>query len=137
MANYIDALFDRTVPMLQKQMGLAKRRSEAIVSNIANAETPGYRAVDLNFAKELQEALGQKSNSLMKTSSKHMDISSASGSAHLLPDYSGVTKPDGNNVDLDLQMGKLSSNAGEYGKAADMVRKKLQMVRMAIRFAQQ
>lgn len=137
MSNYIDKLFDRTVPMLQKDMTVRMKRSEALVSNVSNAETPGYRAVDVNFGKELERALGQQSTALKITKPGHMDTKADSGRSFLVPDYSGVTKPDGNNVDLDLQMGKLTSNAGKFSRSASIVRKKLQMLRMAIRYGQQ
>ena len=60
-----------------------------------------------------------------------MDLSGDEAS-HLVPDFSGTTRPDGNNVDLDIQMGKMVKNAGEYGRAAAIVRKKLHMMRMTI-----
>lgn len=113
-------------------MDLSMQRHQAITSNIANAETPGYRAVDLNFGRELDKAFGAHKQSLAMTSSKHMDISSNSG-AHFTPDLSGATKPDGNNVDLDIQMGQLAFNRGRYAQAANMVRKQFSILSNAIR----
>lgn len=130
----IDNLFDHTVPGLVKSMDLALKRNEALASNIANAETPQYRAVDVNFAGELEQAFQKNSSSLAKTNPKHLDVTSAS-SAHLIPDLSGATRADGNNVDLDIQMGKMVFNSGKYSLGASLVRKKLHMMRMAIRFA--
>lgn len=128
----IDMILDRTMPGLEKALDLTWRRNEAIVSNISNAETPRYRASDLDFGSELKRAFGETSSPTMKTDPKHMDIE-ASGVARLIPDLSGVTKPDGNNVDIDLQMGRLNYNAGKYSTAANLVRKKLQMISNAIR----
>ena len=104
-------------------MDMSFRRNEAIVSNIANAETPMYRAVDLSFAHELEKAFGQGESSLLKTDSKHMDLSSSSGQSHFIQDLSGATKPDGNNVDIDLQMGRLAQNSGDYSNAARLMRR--------------
>lgn len=137
MSNYIDKLFDRTMPLLQRTLDLSLKRGEAIVSNVSNAETPGYRAVDVNFAGELERAAGQLASPLKTTNVKHIDTQSSSGQAHLVADLSGQTRPDGNNVDIDIQMGKLAQNSGQYVDAANMMRKKLQMLRNAIRFAQQ
>ncbi len=131
----IDKLFDRTVPGLEKALDLNWRRNEAITSNIANAETPQYRAVDVDFAGELERAFQSKNQSaLKKTDSKHMDLMS-NGSARLVADLSGATKGDGNNVDLDTQMGRLVYNSGKYSIAASMVRKKLRMLRTAVQQA--
>ena len=132
--NLINRLFDQTLPGLEKTLDLRWRRNQALTSNIANAETPQYRAVDLNFAGELDKAFHAGDSSLKRTNEKHLDLASNSQS-HLVGDYSGATKADGNNVDLDIQMGKLSLNAGKYSIATSLVRKKLQMMRQAIRFA--
>lgn len=131
--SFMDRFFTGTVTGLQKTLDLTWRRNEAIVSNIANAETPQYRAVDVNFAGELDRAFKAGSGGqLSKTDSRHLDLSSQS-EAHLIPDLSGPTKPDGNNVDIDIQMGQLSHNYGEYSMATDLLRKKLQFIKFAIR----
>ena len=128
----LEGLLDKTIPGLEKALDLSWRRNEAISSNIANAETPQYRAVDLNFAGELQRAFGNSQDALMKTDNNHLDISS-DGMAHLQPTYTGATKPDGNNVDIDIQMGQLAYNTGKYTNAARMMKKQLGMLRAAIR----
>lgn len=136
MGQYIDKLFDRTVPMLQTNMTMRMKRAEALVSNITNAETPGYRAIDVHFGNELQRALGQENSSLKTSDPRHLNTIAESGMSHIVPDLSGATRPDGNNVDIDLQMGKLAMNSGKFGTSASLVRKKLQMLRTAIRYAQ-
>ncbi len=129
----LDGILDRTIPGLEKAMDLTWRRNETIASNIANAETPQYRAKDLNFAGELDRAFkSQNPSSIMKTDSKHLDTT-LNGSAHIEQDFSGVTKPDGNNVDIDIQMGQLSLNSGKYSSAARFLRKQLGMLKFAIR----
>lgn len=132
MSKIINSIFGEALPGLQKMMDLTFRRNEAITSNIANAETPQYRATDVNFASELNRAFGQRPNDLLKTNSKHMDIN-RNAEAHLTTDYSGVTKPDGNNVDIDIQMGRLAYNSGRYTVAANLFRKQLQQLKTAIR----
>jgi flagellar basal-body rod protein FlgB len=133
--SIVDKLFDRSIPALEKSMDLYLKRGNAITSNIANAETPGYRAVDLNFAGELERAFSDKNaGKTATTHHKHLQVSSA-GSAHFVNDLTGMAKADGNNVDLDIQMGKLVANAGLYSQGANLVRKKLHMLRTAIREA--
>lgn len=130
----IDKLFDSSMPGLEKMLDLTYRRNEAITSNIANAETPQYRAADVNFAGELERAFGNESKSLKKTSAKHLDLETSS-EAKMVADLSGATKGDGNNVDIDIQMGKLAYNSGQYTIAAGLVRRKLQTLRNAIQQA--
>lgn len=127
----IDKLFDSTMPGLEKMLDLTYRRNEAITSNIANAETPQYRAADVNFAGELERAFGNTQAAIKKTNAKHLDLQSSS-EARLQADLSGATKGDGNNVDIDIQMGKLTFNSGQYSIAANLVKRKLQHLRTAI-----
>jgi len=134
MAGFINNIFDRTLNGLQRQLDLTWQRNEAITSNIANAETPQYRAVDVNFGNELDRAFQRQASPLLKTDGKHLDLTAEQGS-FVVSDISGLTKPDGNNVDIDLQMGRLASNGSAYGNAANLVKKKLNLLRNAIREA--
>ena len=134
--SVIDRIFDYTMPALEKAMDLTWRRNQAIVSNVANAETPQYRAVDLNFGVELERVFdGGGGADMVKTHQRHMDINNQSG-AHLVSDFSGATKADGNNVDVDIQMGRLMENSGKFKTAAGLLRKQLRMARMALSLAQ-
>ena len=133
MAGIIEGLFNSTFRGTQRMMDLTSRRNEALSSNIANAETPGYRASDVNFAQELEQAFGQKQEAVMRTSSGHLAGSELDQTAHLVPDLSGATKCDGNNVDIDIQMGRLAYNSGQYTMAANFMRKQFQIMLYAIR----
>ena len=130
-----DSLFDRTLNGLEKSLDLTWKRNESIVSNIANAETPGYRATTLDFAGELDRAFGKQDESVARTNARHLDIG-GEGVSHLIADVSGPTKGDGNNVDVDLQMGQLEYNRGQYARAADLMRRKMRFISSAIRLSQ-
>ncbi len=128
----LDSIFDQTVTGLSRAMDLSWKRHHALVSNIANAETPQYRAVDVDFGKELDKAFGNKTDVLSRTDDQHLDVSS-NGNGKLFEDTSGSEKSDGNNVDIDLQMGRLSQNTWEYTGAAKLIRRQIGLVRSAIR----
>lgn len=132
MTTILDTLFTGPLKGLERTLDLTWRRNQAISSNVANAETPGYRAVDLDFAGELKKAFGQEQSTLVKTDPNHMDVG-GSKMAHLVADLSGVTKPDGNNVDIDIQMGQMAYNKGRYTAAATVLRKQLSLISNAIR----
>lgn len=134
MTQFIDRIFDKTLNGLSRSLDLTWKRNQAISSNIANAETPQYRAVDVDFGRELERAFGRSQTTLAATNPKHIDTG-ASGPEKLVPDLSGPTKPDGNNVDLDLQMGRLAYNSGKYSIAANLMRKQLTILRNVIREA--
>ena len=129
----LDSLFDRTVSGLTKAMDLSWRKNEALVSNVANAETPQYRAVNLDFGSELDRAFGDRTrDELVQTDTQHLDLSNQ-GNSKLVPDYRGATKSDGNNVDIDLQMSTLAQNSGDYANTAQLIRRQIGLVRSAIR----
>lgn len=134
--SILDGLYDRNLSGLSRAMDLTWRRNQALASNVANAETPQYRAADVSFGGELERAFGHNPTQELKmTSNKHLALLEDSGS-RLVADYSGETRADGNNVDIDLQMGKLTHNSGQYSVAAQMVRRKMQLLREAIRGGQ-
>lgn len=129
----LDFMFDRTMHGLNKAMDLSWRRNQVVASNIANAETPKFRASDLEFGKELEQAFGSRRDDvLMRTNSKHLELSNESA-AKVTIDYSGVTKADGNNVDLDQQMARLADNSGAYAMDAQLVRHKISLLKSGIR----
>lgn len=136
MTIFIERFFDKSFPGLVKALDMTWRRNEAIVSNIANADTPGYRAVDVNFSNELKQAFNRsgKAVELHNTDPKHLNLSELSG-AHLVADYTGVTKADGNNVDIDMQMARLNYNSGKYSNAATLIRSQMMALKTAIREA--
>ena len=130
MTKFIEGLFDNAFRGVEKQLDLTWKRNQAISSNIANAETPQYRAVDVNFATELERAFGTQGSELSpiaKTDSQHLYTLKNSG-AHTIPDLSGQTRGDGNNVDLDIQMGKLAYNSGSFSMANNLIKKKFYFI---------
>lgn len=131
----LDTLFDRSVTGLSRHMDLTWKRNQALSANIANAETPQYRAIDVSFGNELERAFEvQEGPSVTgRTNAGHLDITGQTNDSKLVKDLSGATKPDGNNVDIDLQMGRLAQNSGDYANAARLIRRQIGLLRTAIR----
>jgi flagellar basal-body rod protein FlgB len=131
--RFLDSIFDRTVDGLNKAMDLSWRKNKVLVANVANAETPQYKAVSMQFGQELEQAfLKQAPEQMIRTNPNHLEISTAS-TAKYAPDLSGVTKPDGNNVDIDRQMVALAQNSSDYANAAQLIRRQIGLVKTAIR----
>lgn len=105
---------DNALGIHEQALKLRMRRAEVLAGNIANADTPGYKARDFDFKKMLQQEVGQ-SERMQVTNSRH--IQTASG---LLPDamlaYRIPLQPslDGNTVDSQLEHTAYASNALEY-----------------------
>lgn len=125
-------LFNETMDLIEKSMDLHFKRHMLLSSNIANSETPNFKAKELDFAGELQKVLDPNNETLEKTSPLHMDVTSAAGS-HIVTDNTGAMGADGNNVDLDVSMGKLADNSREYGNAVSWLGVQLRMLKNAAR----
>ena len=132
----LDSIFNETMTGLTKAMDLTWERNKAISSNVANATTPKYRAVDVQFGQELEKAFESTSaEPVLRTHGQHMDLKRTEG-GKIVEDLSGATRSDGNNVDLDLQMTALASNAGEFATAAQLIKSTISRIRFAIRSVQ-
>lgn len=124
-------IFDSTFNALEKKLDLAVKRHAVLSSNVANQETPNYIAKDYSFSNEVKKALGQNSDTLKKTSAKHLDLGT-NDSSHVYLDKSTAYGADGNNVDLDIEMGKLSANSRDYSNSLNLLTFKLKMIKAAV-----
>ena len=99
-----------------KALVLRAERQRVIASNIANADTPGYAARDLDFKEAMSEASGSPQLSgTGTTNSRHIPLSGAIGGTPRLA-YVAQTQPsmDGNSVDLDRERANFVDNSVRY-----------------------
>lgn len=116
--------------IMQRALDGAWRRHEALANNVANAETPGYKRVDLDFRSHLAEA-SSKGPTLLTTSPRHIVPSRAAQEWPLGQDHSTIT-PDGNSVDIDREMAEVSTNALYYSAVSGQLNAYLSLLRKAI-----
>ncbi len=114
-------IMDTSLDALAKSMTLRLKRHAAIASNIANADTPGYRPREVDFESELQKAVETKSP---------MKIDRVQGDVFISDD--GLPRPDGNSVNLDKQMANLSENALIYNATAQFIGRKMSMIKSVL-----
>jgi len=115
-------LFDPTMRGLAEALTLHQRRHEVLASNLANVETPGYRARELDFAAALRAAFDAGGRA-----------SPPGGRPpEVVTDPSAPPRADGNTVDVDLQMAKLSQNGGRYVALAKILQQRIAQLRLAI-----
>ena len=107
--------------VLARGVDLSQKRHQVIASNIANVETPGYRARDIDFAKAMKEAVA--------ASESGEPIGSATP---VIDDVQAPVQTNGNTVDIDLQMSKLSENSDTYKVYARFLGHEFQELKMAI-----
>ncbi|MCY4524773.1 MAG: flagellar basal body rod protein FlgB [Halobacteriovoraceae bacterium] len=127
---------DKTIAALATSLNFRQMRQELISSNIANAETPGYKAKRVSFEDALARALDvDGKENLNIGSSKHYNVGSG-GFASLKPDIyqevNGIVRDDGNNVDRDGEMAKMAENKILYDASVQLLNKKLGLMKYAI-----
>jgi flagellar basal-body rod protein FlgB len=131
-------IFDKTMGLLQRSLDLRSARQRVITSNLANEETPGYRASELTFMDQLQSAQkGRLPIVMAATQSRHLGLHGPQGiqavAGKLSEVPAGDLPLDANSVNLELEMAKLSENAMQYNAAATILANKFHGLLNAIR----
>jgi flagellar basal-body rod protein FlgB len=111
-------LGDSRIETLQKALGGLARRQQAISSNIANVDTPGYTRRDVTFESELRASLGGSTARLATTNTRHLSFAPTGGSlfgaATADQGRTRTGRNDGNDVDIDYEMTKLAETSLRY-----------------------
>ncbi len=122
----------------QQALGLRHQRQQVLATNIANADTPNYKARDFNFAEELARAAGPDGNgnrglALNTTSARHIEGGLQSTGPHDLlyrvPDQPSL---DGNTVDMDRERVAFADNSVRYQAALTMAKSRIQGLKSAM-----
>ncbi len=120
-------LFDTVSAGLSRALTLHHKRHEILASNVANVETPGYRSRDLEF----KDALGMA----FETGAAD-ERAPVVSEARLVDRPSGSMRPDGNTVDIDMEMARLAYNRSRYTTYAEILTRRLGTLRRAIEGAE-
>lgn len=129
-------LFSGSIPILEKAMGLRSTRHNVLSANVANMDTPNYKAFEVHVEEALQ-AQNKKSHRLQmdRTHDRHLPLRPDSGrnlisesrrTAHL------SLRADGNTVDIDETMGKMAENTIKFKTAAQLISRKFRGLKNAI-----
>ena len=121
----VDPIFQSdNYQVARKLLDAAALRQEAIASNIANAETPGYRRLDVapDFAEQLRA-------SMRTGDTARLDELSPKLSTDL---YARTVRPDGNSVELERELLAMNRNAVEYEFLTEIVSRNIKQLKMAI-----
>lgn len=120
----LDAIFSsQNYQVARQMMDAAVLRHQALAANIANAETPGYKRIDVapNFASELKAAIERGPGALQNVVPKLAEDLAAKS-----------MRPDGNNVQIENELTLLGKNSSEFNFLAQVVSGNLRSLRMAI-----
>jgi flagellar basal-body rod protein FlgB len=116
---------------LGRQLNRAVQKQAVAVGNLANLDTPGYRAKEVLFADALNEELG--ANGLQADHPMHFGAGRAGSENGAVVDVAGLaSRRDGNNVQLDRELLGLTQATGDFTKAQTVLAAKFRLVRYAI-----
>jgi len=131
-----EVLFGSTIIMLEKLLDFQSERHNLLATNVSHADTPGYKGHDLRFSDELKKVVGTKQTiPLKRTNEMHLPLGSSKlkeVKGRLVPSNDAIHRLDGNTVDLDKEMAKLAENSLYYNSTAQIVSKKMRLLRTAI-----
>ena len=120
-------IFSKVISDATEDMTYRTYRQEVISSNIANVDTPGYKAKEALFEKELDSRL-----KLTTTEPGHLKKSPGQPLYETVDDPYSRIGNDSNTVDIDREMMKLSQNQLLYNASAEIITRKLEELRNVI-----
>jgi flagellar basal-body rod protein FlgB len=133
-------IFDSTLARLEKSLDVRLARHNVLSANIANVDTPGYVAKDVDFKAAMAAANGTagtgnaETMTLAATDESHLGpgavtIGNRAADIPLVDAAGSAPSLDGNKVDLDRTMVALAENGLQYGASARAAGKKLAILR--------
>ncbi len=120
----------KTIDFLHSALRGSWRRNEAIVSNIANYNTPGYKRAVVSFEDSLREQLEVRG--MQTTHENHIKRLKSLGDSEYT-EYGTKYRVDGNNVDINIENAELAKNAVYYQLITDEVNAQFQRLKTAMR----
>ena len=151
MLKQLDAAFS----FHENALRVRGNRQEIIAANIANADTPKYKARDIDFQAVMKKSLGNTNSSeispsalnaeafrssggLLKTSSAHLDGTPTSANLFGNTSSEALYRPmvqgsvDGNTVDMDAERNEFADNALRYEASVTMINGQIKKMLTAI-----
>jgi flagellar basal-body rod protein FlgB len=120
---------DKGFQILEQIIQTATLRHKLLASNIANVDTPGFKAKDLPFNTVLKDQVV----GLSRTDPSHMVGSPVQAGVGDVKSEERAPWEDGNNVSLDTELGRMTENALLYEAGTTLLSKKIQMYKNALK----
>lgn len=115
---------DKAMGILPQAVNVRAQRMELLASNIANADTPNYKARDIDFRAVLEAAEGRgDSLPLARTQAAHLDATGAASRGSVEALYRVPSQPslDGNTVDPQMERAAFAENAVQYQSSLEFL----------------
>lgn len=131
MASKLDDLLS----FQHQALSLRAHRQQILAANIANADTPNYKARDIDFASALKDAVagrGDGSLAMARTVPGHLAGNADAAPASLLYRRNTQSSVDGNTVDMDVERSQFAENAVHYEAGLTFITGRLKTMLSAI-----
>lgn len=126
--------FEAALGIHDKALAVRSQRAEVLANNIANADTPGYQARDLDFGDFLAQAKGEQGVAIKRTHARHIstagDMAASVNLKYRIPMQPSI---DGNTVDLQIEQAEYADNAIAFQSSFTFLNSKLRGLMSAIR----
>jgi len=121
-------IFGKIISEVTNHMNYRSFRQQVISSNLANVDTPGYKAKETTF----EDALESSRLTLRTTDEKHLKKSVTEGTYQVKDDPFSRIGNDSNTVDIDREMMKLNQNQIMFDASAEVISNKIQELKDVI-----
>ena len=124
--------FDKAFGVHPASLKVRAENAEVIASNIANADTPGYKAKGMDFQKAMEQARTRQQTGMAKTHVKHFDVRTElnNGVQFRVPDQPDTG--DGNTVDVQMERNLYLENSMYYQASLQFMNGKIKGLKKAI-----
>ena len=129
------SIIDKAFSIHDDAMALRSRRSSILAANIANADTPNYKARDMDFQAMMRQAqpgneVGVK---LAQTNERHLMSTATTMNPAIKFRNPLHASLDGNTVDMNAEQARFAQNAFEYQTSLTLLNKKISGLMLAIK----
>lgn len=124
---------EESIAVYRQAIGLRTQRHEILASNIANADTPNFKARDIDFRSAIAAAIDQRGLKLQTSQQGHFAIPLPGGNGPKLlfrNEYQSAV--DGNTVEMDHERSQISDNAIQYQILTQLLNDEFQGMRQAL-----
>ena len=126
--GWIDSSLGGQVVALQ----LKSERAELIAGNIANSDTPKYKARDIDFKAEFERRMSGELGGAMRTTSPMHMRAEGGGSSHITFKEEGA-REDGNTVESEKEQASYTKNAIQYQVSLQFLNSKIRGLKLALK----
>ena len=125
-------LFSNTVNLIEQGLNYSSLKSKAIAQNIANVDTPNYKAKSISFKSVLDEQARDIGKPSLKTDSRHYDFKQTGHNDLQIISKNTNYNSAGNSVDMDSEMSDLATNQIYYNALIERLNGNFQTLKSVI-----